>query len=521
MKRSLIWLALPILLGLSIAVFALVVPAQASRPAPALDDPEHDPDPKAETKGVIDSFPGGLVGTWTISGIVYTATDKTHFSMEEGPFETGACVEVKFNPLTNISYSIETTEPEDCGEDSELYFIGLIEQVPVSSPDMLDHDHDPIGISGTWTISGTEFVSTLDTRLSTRNGPLEVGACASVKYRVVNGINMAEKIRSEKLYRCLGPVAFNQAYGYVATFPPDLHGAWVITDTAGMSLSFMSTPSTYFNFHRYPIDTGACVWVKYFNNQSVNYAAHVKTTDPSHCEGQFIDYQPLSKLYATVEALPPGGIYTGTWMLAGVNFTATEFTRFEEEEGPLAVGSCAEAKYDPSNGAMLIRKLESEETEDCQAGDGSPRFKLFGVVEIMPSGGFSGTWQVSGVTFSVTPTTTMEARHGDFALGAYVKVYFTYDATTGERTALVLKTHVAPGYGWKHHHGRFDGWNFSSLGDQIILDGNYLTADPDIDVPADLKAGDMVWVNVYQDLDGQFVTQVLLDQTIHLPLIQH
>jgi hypothetical protein len=85
----------------------------------------------------------------------------------------------------------------------------------------------------------------------------------------------------------------------------------------------------------------------------------------------------------------------------------------------------------------------------------------------------------------------------------------------------VLKTHVAPGYGWKHHHGRFDGWNFSSLGDQIILDGNYLTADPDIDAPADLKAGDMVWVNVYQDLDGQFVTQVLLEQLIHLPLIQH
>jgi len=515
MKRSLIWLVLPILLGLSIAVFALVIPAQASLPAFALDDSH----PKAETKGVIESFPDHLVGAWSISGVVYTATHETEFSMKNGPFDIGSCVDVEYNPLTNYAYEIETTESEDCGGDAELYFIGLIEQVPVGYPDM--PEHDPVGISGTWTISGTEFVSTLDTRLSTRNGPLEVGTCASVKYRVVNGINMADKIRSEKLYRCLGPVAFNQAYGYVATFPPDLHGAWVITDTAGMSLSFMSTPSTHFNFHRYPIDTGACVWVKYFNNQSVNYASHVKTTDPSHCEGQFIDFQPLSKLYATVDALPPGGIYTGTWMLAGVNFTATEFTRFEEEEGPLAVGTCAEAKYDPTNGAMLIRKLESEETEDCQADDGSPRFKLFGVVEIMPSGGFSGTWQVSGVTFSVTPTTTIEARHGDFALGAYVKVYFTYDATTGERTALVLKTHVAPGYGWKHHHGRFDGWNFSSLGDQIILDGNYLTADPDIDVPADLKAGDMVWVNVYQDLDGQFVTQVLLDQTIHLPLIQH
>lgn len=518
MKRRMIWIALPILLGLSIAVFALVIPAQASRPVGVLDDPDHDPGPEAEIKGVIESFPEHLVGPWNISGVEYNANHNTKFSMEDGPFDIGSCVEVEFNPYTNFAYEIKTTESEDCGGEAELYFIGIIEQVPEGNLVMLQHD--PNGISGTWTISGTEFVSTLATRLSTRNGPLEVGACASVKYRIVNGVNMAEKIRSEKLYRCLGPVAFNQAYGYVATFPSDLQGAWVISATAGMSLSFMTTPSTHFSIHSYPLETGACVWVKYYNNQGINYASHVKTTKPHHCAGQFIDFQPLSKIYATVDALPPGGTYTGTWMLAGVNFTATEFTRIEEEEGPLAVGACAEAKYDPTNGAMLMRKLEGEEAEDCQAEDGSQRFRLFGVVELMPTGGFTGTWQVSGVSFSVTPSTTMQARHGEFALGAYVKVYFTYDAATGERTAQVLKTHVAPGYGCKFRRGRFHGWQFGPFGDQIIVDGNYLTADPDIDVPADLHPGDMVWVNIYQDLEGEFATQVSLDRPIHLPLIQ-
>ncbi len=88
------------------------------------------PTPKAETKGVIESFPDHLVGAWSISGVVYTATHETEFSMKDGPFDIGSCVDVEFNPDTYFAYEIETTEAEDCGEDTELYFIGLIEQVP-------------------------------------------------------------------------------------------------------------------------------------------------------------------------------------------------------------------------------------------------------------------------------------------------------------------------------------------------------------------------------------------------------
>jgi hypothetical protein len=138
---------------------------------------------------------------------------------------------------------------------------------------------------------------------------------------------------------------------------------------------------------------------------------------------------------------------------------------------------------------------------------------------MMPAAGYTGTWQVSGVSFTVAPTTTVESRHGDFAIGAYVKVYFTYDALSGERTALVLKTHVAPGYGQHNFRARFEGWNTSASGDQIILDGSAFAADPDIDAPPDLQAGDQVWVNSYQTVDGTFVTQVALEQVLFLPMV--
>ncbi len=522
MKTKLIWLFLPLVLGLWIAVFAVVIPAQAGVQLPVASTSDDDPPLGEKVKGVVESFPETLVGSWTVSGVVYEATADTEFETKGSPFYVGACVEVRYDPGTYLAYKIEMEESDDCGEDDDdegddLRFIGLIEQVPVVTETLF---HDTPGISGTWVISGVNFVSTYDTKLKTKHGPLTVGACAKVKYSEVNGVNLAREISSEKLYHCYDAVSFNQAYGYVVTFPEDLQGAWVISNTVGMSLSFITSPSTHIKIHpHYPLEAGVCVKVKYFTDQGISYATQVKTTKPHHCEGSFSEFEPLSKLYAAVDAMPPTGTLTGTWTLAGVNFTVTQETRIEEEQGPFAIGSCAESKYDPTNGAMLVHKLESEEAEDCQADDGTPRFKLYGVVEIMPTTGYTGTWQVSGVSFTVTPSTTVESRHGDFAIGAYVKVYFTYDALSGERTAQLVKTHVAPGYGHHNFRARFDGWNFSAVGDQVILDGSSYATDPDIDAPADLQAGDQVWVNSYQTQDGTFVTQVALEQVLFLPMV--
>jgi hypothetical protein len=516
MTRKLVLLSLPILLGLFIAALAVTAPAMAGKVERGPDTPDHFNPPGTDAFGVVESFPDHLVGSWTIDGVVYTATEATHFKMYFGPFYTGACVHVSYDPNSFNAYVIETQFRFKCNDHALTYFYGLIDQVPDSYTSTIT---DSVGITGTWVISGEEFVSTPQTHYDTRNGPLAVGACAGVLYSDVNGVNQAWLIRNEKLYRCIGPVSYNLAYGYVVTFPDDLYGAWVISDTAGMSLTFMTTPSTQLFFRPDQVDVGTCVGVKYYDDQGVNYAVLVYTRDFRHGGCFFKDHQLPSKIYATVDSMPTGTV-TGTWTLAGVDFTATEETRIEEEEGPFEVGGCAEGTYDPTDGAMLFKKLESEEAYDCQARDGSQRFKLFGVVDMLPTNGLTGTWQVSGVSFQTTPTTTIEMRHGDLAIGAYVKVYFTYDSNSGERTAQAIWTHVAPGFGRIHFHGRFGGWIRDRSGDKLILDGNTILADPDIDAPASLKNGDMVWVNAYQDPNGVFATQVTIDQPVYLPLVR-
>jgi hypothetical protein len=528
MTRKLFWLSLPILFGLLVAAFAVAAPAQAAKnpqvPQPVSpsgpDTTDHDLPPGSDIYGVVDSFPHELVGSWTVDHVVYTATHDTRFRMWAGPFYVGACVHVHFDPNGNVASLIETTFHFKCSAEANQYFLGIIDQAPASYTSTIT---ETSGVTATWVISGIQFVSTPSTEFDSEHGPLAVGTCASVKYRQVNGVNVAGEISSEWMYRCLGPVAFNQAFGYVVSFPPDFNGAWVISDTAGMSLTFMTTPtSTLIVKNAHPLDIGTCVNVKYYTSQGVNNAVLVVPLDQHACQGRFTHFIPRSKIYATIDAMPtPTGTLTGTWTLAGVNFTATQTTRFEQEEGQLSVGSCADGNYDPTNGAMLLKQLESEEAEDCQAKDGSQRFTLFGSVEMMPTGGYTGAWQVSGVTFQATPTTTVDLRHGDLIIGAYVKVNFTYDPGTGERTALSISTHVAPGFGWINFHGHWGGWIRRASGDQVIVDGKTYAADADISAPSSLQNGDPVWVNAYQDASGvTYVTQVSAGGQVYLPLLQ-
>lgn len=527
MTRKLLWLSLPILFGLLVAALAVAAPAQVAKaqqgPQTGAITLNDDLPPGSDAYGVVNSFPQGLVGSWTVDNVVYTATQDTHFRMDAGPFYVGACVHVHFDPNGNVASLIETEEHDKCSETASQYLLGIINQVPTTYTSTIT---DTSGVTATWVISGIQFVSTPKTEFDTEHGPLAVGTCASVKYSQVNGENVAREISSEWMYKCLGPVAFNQAFGYVVTYPPDFNGTWVISNTAGMSLTFMTTPtSTMVVKNEHPLTTGACVNVKYYTSQGVNNAVRVVPIDQHACQGHLTSFQLPSKIYATIDSMPtPSGTLTGTWTLAGVNFTATQTTRFEQEEGAFAVGNCAEGNYDPTNGAMLLHKLESQEPEDCQAGEegsGAQRFKLYGVVEMMPTNGYTGTWQVSGITFQATPTTTVELNHGDLAIGAFVKVFFTYDPTSGVRTAQAISTHVAPGFGWINFRGRWDGWIRHSSGDQVIIDGKIMSADADISAPSNLVNGEMVYVNAYRDSSGTtYVTQVSAGQQVYLPLLQ-
>jgi len=470
------------------------------------------PDPLSDASGIVISFPVDLVGTWVVDSTIYTATANTRFEQEHGPFSVGGCVEVKYISETYEAVEIATTESEECGGEGEEHFYGFIEVVP---------DAYTSTITSTWVISGVEFISTPETEFNTDHGPLVVGACAKVEYQVINSQNMAHKIATEWAYHCLGAIAYNQIYGSVVSFPPDLYGTWVISPTSNTNFMFVTDPSTRFDHKSGDITIGTCVKVKYYTVDGVNHAIDVKVKRGHQCD--LIEVPSLSKLVATLEMRPPTDTLTGTWTFAGVAFTATETTHFEEDDGDLVVGDCVESKYDPAAGAMLLHQLEGEDAEECQALDGSQLFKLFGVVEIMPDGGvFTGTWEVSGVLIEAITTTVFEQEHGALAPGAFVAVQFTYDEGTGIRTATKIATHVAPGFGRSHGFGHLESIKPGGApdgSDLYTIDGVSYIEDPAMDAGLNLKVGSLVSVNAYETNGNLYATRIMLASLTYVPVI--
>ena len=472
---------------------------------------ESSQDPLSEASGVVVSFPKDLVGTWVVDTTTYTATDNTRFEQEEGPFFVGGCVEVKYISESHVAIEIATTEAEECGGEGEEHFYGFIEEAP-----------DPITatITNTWVISGMKFIGTPETELETEHGPLKVGACAKVEYRLVDGQNMAYEIGSEWAYHCLGSIAFNQIYGSMVSFPPELYGTWVISPTSNTTFMFETDPSTRFKDRHHDITIGTCIKVKYYTQDGVNHAVEVSVKEGHRCE--LIEVPSLSKLIATIEKRPTDTL-TGTWTLAGVPFTATEETHFEEDSDDLVVGECVETKYDPAAGAMLLHQLEGEDADECQADDGSELFKLFGVVELMPDGVvFTGTWKVSGVVIEAISTTVFEQDHGALAPGAYVAVKFSYDVETGIRTATKIATHVAPGFGRIHEFGHLESIQPGGAPDGYDLwtvEGITYIEDPAMDASLYLEVGSLVAVNAYETNGNLYATRIVAASLIYIPML--
>jgi hypothetical protein len=342
-----------------------------------------------------------------------------------------------------------------------------------------------------------------------------------VEYRVVDGLNMADEIASEWAYHCLGSMAFNQIYGSVVSFPPDLYGTWVISPTSDTSFMFMTDPSTRFKDRHHDITIGTCVKVKYYTQDGVNRAVEVKVKEGHRCE--LIEVPTLSKLVATLEMRPPTDTMTGTWTFAGVPFTATEATHFEADSGDLVVGECVEAKYNPAASAMLLHQLEGEDTDECWADDGSKLFKLFGVVELMPDGDvFAGIWEVSGVVIEAISTTVFEQDHGALAPGAYVAVKFTYDVGTGIRTATKIATHVTPGFGRIHEFGHLESIQPGGDPDGYDLwtvEGITYIEDPAMDASLYLEVGSLVAVNAYETNGNLYATRIVAASLFYMPML--
>lgn len=454
--------------------------------------------------GILDAFPADLVGTWTISGTTYTATATTEFEQEEGPFFVGRCVEVKYQNGTGQAVEISTEEAYQCsgsGDPVESKFYGIIQTVPA----------DPQ--NGTWQIGGGSFISNASTELDEEDGALVAGTCAEVEfYEDPNGDRIATSIDSDEDYKCGDGSYTNKVYGRITTFPTGLYGTWVLDN----GQSYESTAATQFEQDDGSFAIDVCVSLEYYLDGGVLKATKIETKDDCGGGG---DLPGISKVYATVS-----NIDGTTWTIGGNEYQATDTT---EIEGTPQIDDCVEAKYSSSGGVRTLLKVDVEDDYKCQvsADDSTEQFKAYGVVEMLPTGGLTGTWQISGVTYEADSSTEFDQEYGAFAIGAYVEVKFT--SAGGINTAAKIETQVAPGAGQETIFGSLDDRPDDDWGDWII-GGTTYPADPAIEVDeadevavsaAALLEGQRVVANGYRSNGQTFITSVSAAQSVYLPLV--
>lgn len=458
----------------------------------------------SEVKGILASFPVGLVGDWTVDGVTYTAGTGTQFEQEHGPFIVGGCVEVKYDPATNAAVEIGTTNADDCAgaaSPPELKFYGLIETIPA-------------GNIGTWTIGGVSFESSAATQLKQEHGVFASGVCAEVEYYDDGGINRATEIGTEDAYHCDAGAYTNKANGVIDSFPAALFGSWVIDGITYVA----RVGTTEFSQDDGAFAIGTCVSITYFTEGGINQATEIETQNGDDCSSGTA-LPGTSKVYATIDSFPAAP-HVGAWEIGGVGYEATSATRFEEDDGSFGVGICVQAEYTVVGSTNILSKVETEDANKCLGISGA-EFSSYGVVETMPSSlDLTGSWQISGIPFTADSSTQFSQEHGFFAIGAFVEVKYVVSGSTNIITEI--ETHVASGAGSDTSSGMLDAHDGSDDWNDWVVDGTALTADPVIEVGVDMQSplvGNPVIFNSYQKNGIRYVTSISFANQMFLPLI--
>lgn len=328
----------------------------------------------------------------------------------------------------------------------------------------------PAGTAGTWSIGGQNFEASQSTYLEAyEHGPLVVGGCAEVKYYASGNSRIATKISSEEAYKCGGQLppngtslpnpnpttpdvnspigqpinSYGKYYGLLASNPANWVGVWVIGGQ-----SFNASAATRFEqSHGGGFVIGACIEVEYYASNGVNQATEIKTGDDGyHCSNVGSTPAPgatpapyVGQFYGIVNSQPANLI--GQWIIGGQIFTANAGTRFEQNQGVLAVGTCAEVKYYISNSVNIASEISRDHGYHCGGqpvaetvtptpeNGTSPRVgsyanKVYASVASLPTTPYVGIWNIGGVNYTASDLTQIELEHGAITVGSCVEARY-------------------------------------------------------------------------------------------------
>lgn len=226
-----------------------------------------------------------------------------------------------------------------------------------------------------------------------------------------------------------------RAKGLINSMPEGtLFGAWVISGETYQAM----TGTTQFRQEYGMLAIGKCAEVEYVMQGATRLAKRIGTDDSCAGRGDDDDDHEDDDRYGReikgqIESFPAELI--GEWRVSGQTYSATASTHFEQDDGPFAVGQCVEIKTAISSTVAL-----SIDSEDSCIGEHSHLSRTTGILNAYPvsTTGLLGTWTVNTNTYEVVTSTALNTQHGEFFVGACVRVYF--DGTTPGRTAHRVET---------------------------------------------------------------------------------
>lgn len=221
---------------------------------------------------VVEAMPAsGLIGDWTLSGLLYKSDSRTRFKQEQGSLAVGSMVKVRYyldGSQNRVARKIETTSKNGGVEvpgNFKLY--GFVQSMPST------------GFNGIWVINGAQFIADPNSLFDETQGLLAVGAYVEVEYTQEGADARIYKLETHvppgagaaSLYGALSNVsgsvrsgsgAYNETWtigGQAvtvtdATLLNDLGGeievgTWVLvnlTDTAGVATQIETVPNTIY-----------------------------------------------------------------------------------------------------------------------------------------------------------------------------------------------------------------------------------------------------------------------------------
>jgi hypothetical protein len=402
------------------------------------DDDDNGDDDGREFKGTVEMTPtGSLVGLWTISGEVYTVTERTEIKQKFGRIEIGSCVKGELSSDGTYVRELQSKRDvvckhsDDDGGDDNGAGRGELYAKLVSFP---------AGLIGDWVIGNITFKADANTEFDQRRGAFTADEFVKVEFVILqDGTFLAKEIKTVGVPKDDddGPGHGHGdddiehhavAFGIINSLPASgTEGLWQVggvTYTVNITTELEARHGTF--------ELGRNVRVKYWvDDAGTRIAKQIKSMPPAAGGNP----QGVLKLVGFVDAMPADD-FVGEWSVGGVILMADAASKFEEDDGFLAVGAFVEVKYRLDGSTRRILEMETHVMPGGGDDDHIGRVERMddSLAAADADGVLASTWRIGGRDYVVTDATML----GSVAEGDTVLVNSYQDATGAQVATRII-----------------------------------------------------------------------------------